>query len=151
MLFKSKLLIGVRIMVFKAIFNNISSISLWSILLVEETGVPEGRRIMLYRVHLAWAWFELTVLVVSPVIGTDCIDSYKSNYRTITATTTPKMANNIYLLTGYEWIASLLSPRHWLLTEAKSRSIVMVEGTTNLLFPNTQSISILLYRKTLDS
>ena len=46
-----------------------------------------------------------------------------------------------WLLTGYEGIASLLSPRHWLLTE----------GTTNLLFPNTQSISILLYRKTLDS
>jgi hypothetical protein len=59
--------------------------------------------------------------------------------------------NNIYLLTGYEGIASLLSPRHWLLTEAKPRSIVRVEGTTNLLFPNTQSISILLYRKTLDS
>jgi hypothetical protein len=29
--------------------------------------------------------------------------------------------------------------------------IVRVEGTRNLLFPNTQSISILLYRKTLDS
>jgi hypothetical protein len=57
----------------------------------------------------------------------------------------------IYLLTGYEGIASLLSLRHWLLNEAKPRSIVRVEGTTNLLFPNTQSISILLYRKTLDS
>jgi hypothetical protein len=31
--------------------------------------------IMLYRVHLAWAGFELTTLVV---IGTDCIGSYKS-------------------------------------------------------------------------
>jgi hypothetical protein len=57
----------------------------------------------------------------------------------------------IYLLTGYEGIASLLSPRHWLLNEAKPRLIVRVEGTTNLLFANTQSISILLYRKTLDS
>jgi hypothetical protein len=57
----------------------------------------------------------------------------------------------IYLLTGYEGIASLLSPRHWLLNEAKPRSTVRVEGTTNLPFPNTQSISILLYRKTLDS
>jgi hypothetical protein len=62
-----------------------------------------------------------------------------------------KAWNNIYLLTGYEGIASLLSPRHWLLTSASPRSIVKVEGTTNLLFPNTQSISILLYRKTLDS
>jgi hypothetical protein len=40
--------------------------------------------IMLYRVHLAWAGFELTTLVV---IGTDCIDSYKSKHHTITTTT----------------------------------------------------------------
>jgi hypothetical protein len=33
---------------------------------------------MLYRVHLAWEGFELTTLVV---IGTDFIDSYKSNYQ----------------------------------------------------------------------
>ena len=42
--------------------------------------------IMLYRVYLAWAGFELTTLVV---IGTDCIDSYKFNYHTITTTTAP--------------------------------------------------------------
>jgi hypothetical protein len=42
--------------------------------------------IMLYRLHLAWAEFELTTLVV---IGTDCIGSYKSNYHTITTTTAP--------------------------------------------------------------
>ena len=30
----------VRIMVFNATFNNISAISWWSVLLVEETGVP---------------------------------------------------------------------------------------------------------------
>ena len=42
--------------------------------------------IMLYRVHLAWAGFELTTLVV---IGTDCIDSYKSSYHAITTTTSP--------------------------------------------------------------
>ena len=29
--------------------------------------------------------------------------------------------NSIYLLTGYEGIASLLSPRHWLLTEAREQ------------------------------
>ena len=40
--------------------------------------------IMLYRVHLAWAGFEITTLVV---IGTDCISSCKSNYHTITTTT----------------------------------------------------------------
>jgi hypothetical protein len=31
---------GVRIMVFKATFNNISVILWWSVLLVEENGVP---------------------------------------------------------------------------------------------------------------
>ena len=32
---------------------------------------------MLYRVHLAWEGFKLTMLVVT---GTDCTCSYKSNY-----------------------------------------------------------------------
>jgi hypothetical protein len=40
--------------------------------------------IVLYRVHLTWAWFELTTSVV---ICTDCIRSYKSNKPTITTTT----------------------------------------------------------------
>ena len=44
--------------------------------------------IMLYRVHLARAGLKLTTLVM---IGTDCIGSYKSNYHTITATTTPML------------------------------------------------------------
>ena len=41
-------------------------------------------RILLYRVHLAWAWFELTTLVV---IGTDYICSCKFN--TILTMTVP--------------------------------------------------------------
>jgi hypothetical protein len=40
---------------------------------------------MLYRVHLALAGFEITTLVV---IGNACTGSYKSNYHTITTTTT---------------------------------------------------------------
>ena len=38
-------------------------------------------QIMLYRIHLAWEGFQLTMLVV---IDTDCIGSCRSNYHTIT-------------------------------------------------------------------
>jgi hypothetical protein len=83
---------GVMVMVFNSTFNNISVISWRSVLLVEKTGTPgENRRPaasrwMLYRVHLVWAGFQLTTLVV---IGTNCIGSCKSNYHPITATTAP--------------------------------------------------------------
>ena len=84
-------------MVFNATFNNISVISWWSVLLVEEARVPEETtymsqntdqlyHIILYRVHLAWEGFELTTLVV---IGTDCIGSHKSKYHAITTTMVP--------------------------------------------------------------
>jgi len=39
--------------------------------------------IKLHWVHLSWAVFKLTTVV----IGTDCMCSYKSNYHTITTTT----------------------------------------------------------------
>jgi len=42
--------------------------------------------IMFYQVHLAWAGFELTTLVM---IGIDCTGSYKYNYHMIMATMTP--------------------------------------------------------------
>ena len=42
--------------------------------------------IMLYRVNLTWAGFQITTLVV---IGTDCKGSCKSNYHTITSMMAP--------------------------------------------------------------
>ena len=84
-------------MVFYATFNNISVLSWRSVLLVEETGVPgENDRptqvtdtlyqIILYRMHIDLARFELTMLVV---MGIDCIGNYKFKYHTITTTKSP--------------------------------------------------------------
>ena len=66
-------------MVFNDTFNNISAISWWSVLLVEETiDLPQVTvqlyHKMLYQVYLTMSRFKLTTLVV---IGTDCIDSCK--------------------------------------------------------------------------
>jgi hypothetical protein len=84
-------------MVFNATFNNISVISWRSVLLVEETGVlgenhwPVASHWQTLSHNVVsstspWTWFELITLVV---IGTDCTSSCKSNYHTITTTTTP--------------------------------------------------------------
>ena len=73
----------VCLMVFNATFNNIS------VLLVEKTTnlsqvADKFYHIMLYT--SSWSRFELTTSVV---IGTDCMGSCKSNYRTIKIMTAP--------------------------------------------------------------
>jgi hypothetical protein len=56
---------------------------------------------MLYRVYLAMNRFELTILMA---IGTDCTGSCKSNYHTITTTTTPS--------TWDRWMSHTQTPGH---------------------------------------
>ena len=76
-------------MVFNTIFNNISVISWWSVLLVEETRAPREnyqpvtshwQNLLHNIVHLDLSGFELTTSVM---IGTDCTGSCKSNYHMI--------------------------------------------------------------------
>ena len=82
-----------------ATFNNISFVSWRSVLLMEETGVCgenyQPVTIMLYRVHLAWAWFEFTTLVI---LGTDCIGSYKFIFHKISNIVEETIESNTQLI-----------------------------------------------------
>jgi hypothetical protein len=92
--------IRVKVMVFNATFNNISVISWWSVLLVEETEVhgdnhwPVVSQWQTLSHILPWSEFKPTMLMV---MGTDCIGSFKSNYHTITTMTPP----TIYCISGF--------------------------------------------------
>ena len=99
--------VRIRVKVFNATFNNISVISWWSVLLVEETRLPgENHRpatshwqTLSHNVVSStpvWLWFKITTLVV---IGTDCIGSCKYHTIMIMTMTAPQIGlrNNNYL------------------------------------------------------
>ena len=125
----------VRVMAFSATFNNTSVISQRPVLLVEETGVPGENttdlskvpdklyHMMLHRVHLTFAGFELITLVV---IGHDCIGSNKSNYHIITTTTAPDYPFDIF--------------KHFLLITIKCFKIV-----NNLSYPRRLQFNLIIY------
>ena len=96
---KVLIVVRVRIMMFCTTFKHISVVAWWSVLLVEERGVPGENHwpvtnywktwlhdTQLYQVHLTWTRFELKTLVV---IGNGCTGSWKSNYHMITTITAP--------------------------------------------------------------
>ena len=109
----------VWLMVFNATVNNISAISWWSVLLVDETEVPgENHRPVVshWQVYLIicieytspWTRFELTTLVM---VGTDCTGSFKSNYHTIMINPVPSKFD-IYLFIA---LSQLSTPFHFTL------------------------------------
>ena len=93
------LMVRVRAMVFNPTFRNISVVSWRSVLLVEETRVPEETvdlsqdtdkliQNVVIEYTSSCAGFKLTTLVV---ICTDCIGSCKTNCHTITTTNRPPL------------------------------------------------------------
>ena len=71
----------------RATFNNISAISLSSVLLVEEIGIfgENHRPVAIHQEPLSHNVVSSTLRQLLVVIGTCCIARCKSNYPTITA------------------------------------------------------------------
>ena len=98
---------GIWLMVLNVTFNNISVISWWPVLLVEETRVPGGKKHRSEARH--WQTLSHNVVSSTPrherdlnsqltlvVIGTDCTGSCKSNYHMIMTTTAPHMIIHVH-------------------------------------------------------
>ena len=91
-------------------------------------------QIMLYRVHLIWAGFEIATLVV---IGTDCIGSYISNYRTITTTTAPIFQ----ILGSYYYIMKFYLARD-LCKSGFTQSKISFKVASNLICPSVSNTNL---------
>jgi len=95
---------SVCLMVFNTTIHNISAISWLSVLLVEETRISgeNHRPVASHRQILSYDVVFLALvdilLSTSVVIGTDCIDSCKSNYHTITTTRARTNVNEAYII-----------------------------------------------------
>ena len=80
--------------------------------------------IMLYWVHIAWPWFELTTLVA---IGTDCTGSCKSNYHMITTALVYVMNVLNFLTTQVRFLVVYATFNN--ISVISWRSILLVEET----------------------
>jgi hypothetical protein len=69
--------------------------------------------IMSYQVHLAWAGFEITMILVK---DTDCIGSYKSNYHTIMTTMAPLTIRQEYTQYVQGTLNEVCETKIWLFT-----------------------------------
>jgi hypothetical protein len=111
-------LVGCGFMVFNTTFNNISVISWWSVLLVEETGGPGENHRPATRQTLSHNVVHLALSGSRTHIGgdgTDCIGNSKSNYHMIMATTAPLnhlMLNN-YITSVFHWNVTIWLVMKW--------------------------------------
>jgi hypothetical protein len=114
------------LMVFNATFNNISVISWWSVLLVEENWRPGENNLSqltdkLYHIMLYTSSWSKLAITISVVIGTDCIGSCKSNYHTITAVT-PLKAFSIAKCRSHSFVLFYL----WNVYNASQKSYILL-------------------------
>ena len=91
--------LGIRVMVFNATFNNITVISWWSVLLVEELGVrrenhrpaTSHQQILSHNFALSTPRMSGFKHTTSVVIRNDCTGSCKSNYHKTMTRTVPQL------------------------------------------------------------
>ena len=115
--YQGNMVYGVSVMVSIARFNNISDIRWRSVLLVEETGVPEENHRpvtdklyhILSRVHIAINGIRITTLVF---IGTDCICIVRGGSRGRTRRAPPLKLEKIWFFFGVKsWFFTRNTPK----------------------------------------